>query len=173
MPLDHGSVGGPFQILNDFKTRVNTPLTTRERGDSRLLGETREGGVTSQTSSVFGLGAFSKHLPSRGGSVDKDDISKGYDVARGWILSSVGGVGAGDQVRQDGRCLVAHQDPVSLDLYGPHGIRDTICGGTIARGFQGQLPDRVLFEKGVSVHDPRGQVKFGTAAAWGLLCQGE
>ena len=59
LPSDHGSVGGPFQILNGFKTRVDTPLTAGERGDSRLLGETREGGMTSQTSSVFGLGAFS------------------------------------------------------------------------------------------------------------------
>ncbi len=70
LPLDHGSVGGSFQILNGFETRVDTPLTARERGDSRPLGETRGEGMTSQTSSVFGIGAFSKCLPSRGGSVN-------------------------------------------------------------------------------------------------------
>ena len=105
--------------------------------------------------------------PQQGGLVDEDDISKGYDIACSRFLSLVVGVGAGDQVRQDGRRLAAHQDPVSLDLYGPHGMGDTICGGTIARGLQGQLPGRFCLKKGC------GQVKFGTAAARGLLCQGE
>ena len=38
LPSDHGSVGGSFQILNGFETRVDTPLTAGERGDSRQLG---------------------------------------------------------------------------------------------------------------------------------------
>ena len=34
LPLDHGLVGGSFQILNGYETRVNTPLTDGERGES-------------------------------------------------------------------------------------------------------------------------------------------
>ena len=70
LPSVHGSVGGSFQILNGIETRVDTPLTSGERGKtySRQLGETGEGGTTIQTSSVFGLGAFSKCLTSRGRS---------------------------------------------------------------------------------------------------------
>ena len=49
---------------------------------------------------------------------------------------------------QNGRRLTAHQDPVGLDLYGPHGIGDTICGGTIVRGLQGQFPGRFCLKKG-------------------------
>jgi hypothetical protein len=39
LPLDHGSVGGSFQILNGSETRVDTPLTAGERGNSRQLGQ--------------------------------------------------------------------------------------------------------------------------------------
>ena len=46
LPSDHCSVGGSFQILNGFETRVNTPLTDGKRGGSfgRQPGETRTGG---------------------------------------------------------------------------------------------------------------------------------
>jgi hypothetical protein len=46
LPSDHGSVGGSFQILNGFETRVNTPLTEGERSEffGRQPGETRTGG---------------------------------------------------------------------------------------------------------------------------------
>ncbi len=133
--------GGSFQILNGFETRVNTPLPDGERGESfgRKPGETRTGGSGSLNSSVFGLGAFSSR-PPRGLLADDDDSNEDYDVARGGFLSSVAGVGAGNHLKNDARRLAAHQDPVGLDLYGPHAIGESICGGTIARGLQGQFP---------------------------------
>ena len=77
LPSDHGSVGGSFQILNGFETRVNTPLTDGERGKffGRQPGKTRTGGSGSLNSSVFGLGAFSSHPPRS--SADDDDSQQG------------------------------------------------------------------------------------------------
>jgi len=87
LPSDHGSVGGSFQILNGFETRVNTPLTDGERGGSfgRQPGETRTGGSGSLNSSVFGLGAFSSRPPR--GLADDDDSNEDYDIARGGFLA--------------------------------------------------------------------------------------
>ena len=134
LPSDHGSVGGAFQILSGFETRVDTPLTSGEQGEPYYPqgGESR---------------TFSKRPSERGGSVDGEDASVGYDVARASFISSVDGVGAGDQVKRDGRRLAAHQEPVGLlGLYGPHGVGQVICGGTIARGLQ--FPDRFCLKKG-------------------------
>ena len=138
LPSDHGSVGGSFQILNGFETRVNTPLTDGERGESfgHQPGER-----------VFDLvGAFAS-LPGRG-LADDDVTSQEYDVARGGFLSSDAGVGAGNQLKTDARRLSAPQGPAGLDLYGPHAIGESICGGTITRGLQGQLPDRFCLKRG-------------------------
>ncbi len=95
---------------------------------------------------MFGLGAFSSRPPR--GSADDNDSNKDYDAARVGFRSSVAGVGAGYQLKSDAKCLAAHQDPVGLDLYGPHASGESICGGTIARGLQGQFPHRFCLKGG-------------------------
>ena len=169
------SVGGAFQILNGYETGVNTPLTDGERGES--FGRQPE-------ESVFGLGlgAFSSR-PARG-LIDDDKVSQEYDVARGGgFLSSVAGVGTRNQInRTDDRRPAAQQDPEGLGLYGPHSSEALVCGGTIARGLQGQFPDRFCIKKSCRfsshaaksslgrLHPGAYYVKANDAHAYSELC---
>ncbi len=87
----------------------------------------------------FGLGAFTSLLRER--TSDNDEENGAYDVDRGSI-PIVGGAGGEEQAKRDGRRLAAHQELMGQLLYGPHGPDTRICGGIIARGLQGQFPDR-------------------------------
>ena len=130
---DLGSVGGGFQILNGYETGVNTPLTDGDRGDS-----------FGRQPRAFDGPSYSR--PTRG-SVDDDEASQEYDVVRGGSLSSGAGGGTGIRLKSDERRLGTQQDPEVLGLYGPHDAGASVCGGTIARGLQGQFPDRFCIKK--------------------------
>jgi hypothetical protein len=133
------SVGGSFQILQGYERRVNTPLTG-DRGETfgRHSEGSRGGGLLSQPPS-FRLGAFTFLL--REGISNNDEENGAYDVNRGSI-PTVGGAGGEEQAKRDGRRLTTRQELMGQLLYGPHGPDTQICRGIIARGLQGQFPDR-------------------------------
>jgi hypothetical protein len=142
------SVGGSFQILQGYESRVDTPLTG-DRGETygSHPGENKGCASRSQHSS-HGFGAFaSLFTRPGGGAFDEDGDDTGYDVNRGFVTSA-GGVGVGDRARWDGQRLATHQEPVGQLLYGPHGPGTRICGGIIARGLQAQFPDCFCLKTG-------------------------
>ena len=72
---------------------------------------------------------------------DKEEDDDGYPPPSGFV-STVAGVPEGEQVRRNSRRFAAQQVPTGHLLYGPHGPETRICRGVIARGTQGQFPDR-------------------------------
>ena len=140
-------VGGSYilPILPDYENRITTPLTVDMGGGAR-----GQGGLTHNEA----------YASSHGGGYADDDGSQGerssrsLDIPRSnsqgeggggnppsyFRISRAGSGGQGEgSIRGSGRFGTVS---TSFRLYGPHGASTGICGGIIARGLQGQFPDR-------------------------------
>ena len=73
---------------------------------------------------------------------NEDDHADNYPPDGGIFVSSVAGAPAGGPIVRNSRKFATKKGPTCLLLYGPHGPGTRICGGVIARGVQGQFPDR-------------------------------
>jgi len=116
---------GSFQVLQGFETRVETPLSVE--GVERLAyarGETRG------TSGEFDT---PKETEEEEGFFFREPASTYHSAA------SAGGARNGN--KRDERPASKVSVPTH-GLYGPHGSGTGICGGIVARGAQGQFPDR-------------------------------
>ena len=118
---------GSYQVLRGLEARVETPLSFARPGFAVRGGG---GGSPGGFSTPKDVGEDDGFFYDAGGS---------YGSKNAGLASSGGGEGGGK--RRDGgrpttRSLAPH------GLYGPHEPGTGICGGLIARGAQGQFPDR-------------------------------
>jgi len=118
---------GSYQVLPGLEARVETPLSFARPG---FAGRGGGGGSPGGFSTPKDVGEDDGFFYDTGGS---------YGSKNAGLAGSGGGKGGGK--RRDGgrpttRSLAPH------GLYGPHEPGTGICGGLIARGAQGEFPDR-------------------------------
>jgi hypothetical protein len=126
-----GSVGGAFQFLQGYKSRITTPLSGklgRLRGQSGLA-----------YNNVY-MNLHTARWFDKDWSQDKG--SKAYNLSRAYPSNTLGERGASNpRVKQVAGQFEAPQGPAAFSLNSPHGPETRICSGVIAQGAQGQFPN--------------------------------
>ena len=139
--LPSTATGDSFTVIPGMEDQVSSLLSSAqgELYDGRygmLRGELPRGSPS---------GRFGDLRSLRFGD-PQDSEGDGFDDARDYASKT-----GGDTVQRTGntsRPFTARQEGPGLCLYGPHNPGTRICGGVIARGAQGQFPDRFCLKTG-------------------------
>lgn len=135
---------GSFKVLRGYESQVLTPLSSDR--SPRLAGE--QAGATFGGNIMFG-------------NENEEDHDDKYPPDGGIFVSSAAGVPTGGPIIRDSRKFAPKKGPTGLLLYGPHGPGTCICGGVIARGVQGQFPDRFCLKTGCTFTSHRTKSYLG------------
>ena len=143
---------GSYQIMQGLEARVETPLSFERLSGARGGARGSPGDFSTPKESEDDDGFFFT------------EAGRPYAGASG-NAGSVGGAGGGnkrDGVRPATRSVSAH------NLYGPHKPGTGICGGIVARGAQGQFPDRFCLKTrcGFASHSSKSYLSKLTQGAF-------
>ena len=132
LPL--ASTGHSFTVIPGLEDQVTSPLSSAhgelyEGQDGTMRGEPPRGSPAGRFGDLHSLRFGDPH--------DLEGV--GFEDARDFVPKT------GDTTKRSGnssRLFTVRPERGGLCLYGPHNPGSRICGGVIARGAQGQFPDR-------------------------------
>ena len=133
--LPSAATGDSFMVIPGLEDQVTSPLSSAQGEPydgwyGMLRGELPRGSPS---------GRFRDLRSLRFG--DPQDLEgDGFEDSQDFVTKT-----GGDTAQRSGntsRLFTASQERGGLCLYGPHNPGTRICGGVIARGAQGQFPDR-------------------------------